>query len=54
MAQGTVINNNGKEYKKQNVYMCKTESLCCTTEISTNKSTILQLKIKLNKKNYLY
>ena len=27
------INHNGKEYK--NVYMCITESLCCTAEINT-------------------
>ena len=33
--QSPGINHNGKEYKKKNVYMCITESLCCTTEIST-------------------
>ena len=32
--QYPVINNNGKEYKK-NVYMYITESLCCTAEINT-------------------
>ena len=29
------INHNGKEYYKKNVYMCRTESLCCTAEIGT-------------------
>ena len=32
--QYPVINHNGKEYKKY-VYMCMTESLCCTAEIGT-------------------
>ena len=42
--QSPEINHNGKEYlKKKNVYMCITESLCCTAEIGTNcKSTIFQ------------
>ena len=31
----TVINHNGKEYKNKNVYICITESLCCTAEINT-------------------
>ena len=31
--QYPVINHNGKEYK--NVYICITESLCCTAEINT-------------------
>ena len=29
------INHNGKEYFKKNVYMYKTESLCCRAEIDT-------------------
>ena len=29
------INHNGKEYKKKNVYICITESPCCTVEINT-------------------
>ena len=29
------INHNGKEYKKQYIYMCISESLCCTAEINT-------------------
>ena len=33
--QYPVINHNGKEYKKKNVYMCITESLCCTAEMGT-------------------
>ena len=33
--QHAVINHNGKEYKKKDVYMCITESLCCTAEINT-------------------
>ena len=33
--QYPVINHNGKEYKKKNVYMCKTDSLCCTAGIGT-------------------
>ena len=32
--QYPVINHNGKEYKK-NVYICVTESLCCTAQINT-------------------
>ena len=30
-----MINHNGKEYKKKNVYICITESLCCIAEINT-------------------
>ena len=30
-----VINHNGKEYEKEYVYMCITESLCCTAETNT-------------------
>ena len=33
--QYPVINHNGKEYLKKNVYIAITESLCCTAEIST-------------------
>ena len=33
--QYLMINHNGKEYKKKNVYMCITESLCCTAVINT-------------------
>ena len=33
--QYPVINHNGKEFKKKNVYMCITESLCCTSETNT-------------------
>ena len=29
------INHNGKEYLKKNVYVRKTESLCCTAAIGT-------------------
>ena len=32
--QYPVINHNGKEYEKKNVYLCITESLCCTAEIN--------------------
>ena len=32
--QYPVINCSGKEYEK-NVYICITESLCCTAEINT-------------------
>ena len=32
--QYPVINHNGKEFKK-NVYICITESLCCTEKINT-------------------
>ena len=31
--QYPVINHNGKEYEK--AYICKTELLCCTSEIDT-------------------
>ena len=27
--------NNGKEYRKECIYICKIESLCCTAEIDT-------------------
>ena len=33
--QYPVINHNGKEYKKKNVCMWITESLCCAAEIAT-------------------
>ena len=33
--QYLVINHNGKEYIKKNVYICTTESFCCTAEINT-------------------
>ena len=33
--QYPVINHKGKEYIKKNIYMCITESLCCTAEIGT-------------------
>ena len=33
--QFPVINHNGKEYEKENIYVCITESLCCTAEINT-------------------
>ena len=33
--QYPVINHDRKEYKKKNVSMCITESLCCTAEIGT-------------------
>ena len=33
--QYPMINHNGKEYKKKNVYICITEALCCTAEINT-------------------
>ena len=45
--QHPVINQNGKEYKNEKIYICITESLCCTAEINTHcKSTIRQLKKK--------
>ena len=30
-----IINYNGKEYEKEYVYMCITESLCCTPGTNT-------------------
>ena len=33
--QSPGINHNGKEYLRKDVYMSKTESLCCTAEIGT-------------------
>ena len=33
--QYPVINQNGKEYEKECVYICITEPLCCTAEINT-------------------
>ena len=41
IAQGAIfnipysINQSGKEYKKKNVSICITESLCCTAVINT-------------------
>ena len=32
--QCPVINHNGKEYKKELIYICVTKSLCCTAEIN--------------------
>ena len=32
--QCPLINHNGKEYNKENICVCITESLCCTTEIN--------------------
>ena len=33
------INHNGKEYRKE-LYMCITESSCCTTEVNTTFSSV--------------
>ena len=33
--QYPVINHNGKDYEKEYIYICITESLCCTAEINT-------------------
>ena len=33
--QYPVINHNGKKYENENVYICITESLCCTRETNT-------------------
>ena len=33
--QYSMINHNGKEYLKKNVYICTTESLCFAAEINT-------------------
>ena len=33
--QYPVINHNGKEYEKECIYICITESLCCTAVINT-------------------
>ena len=33
--QHSVINHNRKEYEKEYVYTCTTESLCCTPETNT-------------------
>ena len=32
--QYPIINHNGKEYEKECIYICITESLCCTAEIN--------------------
>ena len=31
--QSLVIEHDRREYEKKNIYICMTESLCCTTEI---------------------
>ena len=33
--QYPIINHNGKEYEKEYVYLCVTESLCCIPETTT-------------------
>ena len=33
--QYPMANPNGKEYKKECIYICMTGSLCCTAEINT-------------------
>ena len=33
--QYPVITPNGKKYKKECIYICVTESFCCTAEINT-------------------
>ena len=33
--QYPMINHNGKEYFKKDIYICITESLCCIAEINT-------------------
>ena len=33
--QYPVISHNGEEYDKECIYICITESLCCTAEINT-------------------
>ena len=33
--QYPVINHNGKEYETEYIYICITESLCCTVEMNT-------------------
>ena len=41
--QYPIINHNRKEYEKEYIYICITESLFCTVEIKTlYKSTIFQ------------
>ena len=43
--QYPVINQSGKEYEKEYIYVCVTESLCCTAEINT---TLNQLHLNKN------
>ena len=33
--QSLGIHQDGREYEKKNVYICMTESLCCTAEMDT-------------------
>ena len=40
--QYPVINHNGKVYEKEYMYICITESLCCTAEINTALQITLQ------------
>ena len=47
--QYPVINHNGKEYLKKNVYMCITESLCCTAELNTTLYIVHQLYFNFKK-----
>ena len=56
--QYPVINHNGKEYERICIYMCITESLCCTAEINTtlqiNYTSIKFLKMKKSGQLIIY
>ena len=50
--QYPVINHNGKEYEK--LYLCITESLCCTAEINIINELQFNKILKDVKINYFY
>ena len=51
--QYPMINHNGKEYEKECIYICITESLCCTVEINTKLLVnYTSIKKKLFLKNH--
>ena len=46
-----MINQNGKEYEKEYIYIGITESLCCTAVMNTLQFNYTSIKHKLKKKN---
>ena len=52
-SQYPVINHTGKKYlKKKNVYMCITDSLCCTADWHIVNQLYFNKKIKLKKEYF--
>ena len=47
--QYPVVNHQGKEYEKEQIYICITGSLCCTAEINNTVNQTYFNKIKFKK-----